>query len=206
MAFYEIPLTILATIKVRARDRFTAAGLAVRYVDGALESLPGGFLDGWNDARQPGDGYVDDFTGGDIEGMHRLADEAIEIEGPTWAVEPQRDLNAGVAGADGTRFEACEESEATQFALFETNDGESTLVEDYPTREAAEAAAEALRNGDPLPTPIWPETPPTVESLIADGLDMLEAVEYTEADPENGRVKVILADGRVLTITATVEG
>lgn len=98
----------------------------------------------------------------------------------TWAIVPQRDWLKDapiVAGApmDETRFEECEEERAEQWAVFDTSPGlpGPDLVEDYPTRAAAEKAVAALIAGLPLPTPEWPAPAPTA----APSCDPLEGID-----------------------------
>jgi hypothetical protein len=65
-------------------------------------------------------------------------------EKPRYAIEPQRDMFKGKPeGADGsTNFEYCEEAEAENWAVFDVREGLGagpSLVEDFPSRAAAEA-------------------------------------------------------------------
>lgn len=96
-----------------------------------------------------------------------------------YVVQPVRDWNRDDDLADdaGTDFRPCEEDRAEQWALMRLDvDGEGVpvtgtadLVDDYPTREAAEAAAAALDHGEARPLPAW--STPAAAAPIASSVE-----------------------------------
>lgn len=210
MPFYSVPMTVLATVNVFAESPVLARMEARRYVEGLKT---GDFYkDGWNDIqRQNGAAIIDQVDGWAVENIELAEIEELPAR---WTVVPQRDWHADATTATGeplgTRFEACEDASATAWAVFETRDDASELVEDYPTREQAEAAVKALEGNHPLPDPIWPEdalpeVPAEPCALIADAMVLLDAVNDAESDNQ-GRCFVYLADGRVLRVSVEVVG
>lgn len=156
MHLFSVPVTIRASITVAAHDINEAMSEARRFAEGAGEGAGDAFRDGWNDEQaKSGGAIIKAASSFDTEAV-----EAAEVDycGTRWAVQPQRDWHADMPDADGTRIEPCDEAAATSWGLFERQDADtSELVEDYPTREQAEAARAALEAGQPLPDPIWPE-------------------------------------------------
>jgi len=164
MPRFTVPTTILASIEVHAPDAVAAMFEARRFAE-SLGDDTGGFRDGWNDVQRRNSApIITDISGFDVEGIDA---DAVEQMPARWVVQPQRDWHADDADAIGTRIEPCGEDEATSWGVFEVfydemhplvfERTESDLVEDYPTRDAAEAAVTALEAGNPLPTPEWPE-------------------------------------------------
>jgi hypothetical protein len=201
MPFYSVPMTILSTVNIFAATPALARSEARRYVEG-LETGEH-FKDGWNSIQAANNlPIIDAVDGWAVENIELDEVEALEAR---WVVVPQCDLNADLAPeSEGTRFEACEEASATAWAVFETRDGESDLVEDYPSREQADAAVSALEGGHSLPDPVWPTSPDTDAAMIADGLQLLDCIE--DAYAENGRCMIHTADGRVLRVSIEVVG
>lgn len=76
---------------------------------------------------------------------HRVIESVPLKDVPRFVVEPQRDHFKDYKD-DGTWFLYCEEDQAEHFALLEYKPdvGEYELVEDFPTREEAEARAAEL--------------------------------------------------------------
>lgn len=97
-----------------------------------------------------------------------------------YAIEAQRDMFKGKPeGADGsTYFEHCDEGEATQWAVFDITPGlpGPDLVEDYPSRAAAEQAVSAMEQGGPTPKPVWPVAPTGPDTGKADVLYEAESI------------------------------
>ncbi len=159
MQRYTVPMTILSTVILIACDKPTAIREARRFADGTHPQ--GGFIDGWNDTQRLNDDQtrIIDMCGFDIEDI-----QLDELEGtPAHAIEPQCDLNAGEMNGSGTHFAKCTEGNATQWAVFgylPFGGDDMELLEDYPSRAAAEAAVAALEAGQPLPDPVWPATAP----------------------------------------------
>ena len=58
-----------------------------------------------------------------------------------YAIEPQHDLNAlhGNDPEEGTHFVKCDDYEAIIWAVFDVSGDDPELIEDFPSREAAQA-------------------------------------------------------------------
>jgi len=208
MKRYTVPMTILSTVTVNAPHRHAAIIAAKGFIENALPEQH--YISGYNNsATLSGDNaLIMDISGYDVESIN-----GDEVEtNPAFIVVPQCDLNADLAPeSDGTRFEACEEGEATCWAVFQYSPGgdmADDLVEDYPTRAAAEACVSALEAGQPIPTPEWPLPHDTDNAdplaIIADGTVLLDGVDDTSRD--GGKLFLHLADGRVIRVTAEVVG
>ena len=166
MPRFSVPTTIIATIIVDAPDAVAAMFEARRFAE-SLGDDTGGFRDGWNDVqRQNGAPIIADVSGFDVEGID-VAD--IEAMPAVWVIEPQRDQLAGEPGTE-THFISCDDAQAEHWAVIERDGDLTDLVEDYPTRAAAEAAIAALEAGRPLPTPEWPEAG-DADACRTDGCD-----------------------------------
>lgn len=189
MRVFTVSLTVLSSVTVAAPDTETAITEARRFAEASQPE--GHFVDGWNDIqRENGAPLILDASSVDIEGVEP---EDVADMGARWEIAPQFDLHAGTElQSEGTRFEDCPEEIATQWTLFQREaDGDTALVEDYPTRQQAEAARDALASGGELPAPVWPATPavtpaPTAyyatgiqEQLIITALRMLSDVGET---------------------------
>lgn len=123
-----------------------ARKIAADALDGKLEVRDGALV-----AETDGDGvlvqcwlYVHDM-------------ERAPMLGEDYAIEPQRDIFKGEPeGEDGsTCYEYCNEADAEIFAVFDVREelgAGPSLIEDFPTRDAAEAFIERLRAGLATPT------------------------------------------------------
>ena len=164
MKRYTVPMTILSTVTVNAPHRHAAIVAAKGFIENALPEQH--YIAGYNESAQlSGDNcLIMDISGYDVETIN-----GDEVEtNPAFIVVAQRDLHDGT-DFPGTNFSQVPEHEATQWAVYQytpgSGDGADDLVEDYPTREAAEACVRALEYGEPIPTPDWPTVAATVSPL-----------------------------------------
>jgi hypothetical protein len=109
----------------------------------------------------------------------------------------------------GTNFSQCEESEATQWAVFEFEPTYSTatdLVEDYPTRAAAEACVAALEAGLEVPNPDWSSSAEqggvAGAYIVTDAVELLDTVASAQAVTDNSGF-IVMDDGRTFDFVMT---